>query len=220
MRRRASSSTKPRGTVPDPEWKQALADKIWPTAAEKKENGAWYPADDIFSAVGQGGMAVTPLQLANAYAAFANGGTLWKPHVELDVKDTNGNVVQTYAQQAIRQIPMDANVRAKMLAGFAGVTADPKGTAYAAWQGFDLGAIPVSGKTGTAQVGVQEEGKGDTSVFAGFFPANAPRYVVVAVVEQAGMGAQTAAPIVRRVVESMNGIANPEPVHALATGKD
>ena len=105
------------GTVPDPEWKQALADKIWPTAAQKKENGAWYPADDIFTAVGQGGMAVTPLQLANAYAAFANGGTLWKPHVELDVKDTNGNVVQTYAPQAIRQIPMDANVRAKMLAG-------------------------------------------------------------------------------------------------------
>jgi penicillin-binding protein 2 len=208
------------GTVPDPEWKQALADKIWPTAAQKKENGAWYPADDIYTAVGQGGLASTPLQLANAYAAFANGGTLWKPHVELDVKDTNGNVVQTYAPQAIRQIPMDANVRAKMLAGFAGVTADPKGTAYAAWQGFDLSAIPVAGKTGTAQVGAQAEGKGDTSVFAGFFPANAPRYVVVAVVEQGGMGAQTAAPIVRRVIESMNGIANPDPVHALATGRD
>ena len=78
----------------------------------------------------------------------------------------------------------------------------------------------MSGKTGTAQVGAKEEGKGDTSVFAGFFPANAPRYVVVAVVEQGGMGAQTAAPIVRRVIESMNGIANPDPVHALATGRD
>jgi hypothetical protein len=44
--------------------------------------------------------------------------------------------------------------------------------------------------------------------------------VVVAVVEQGGMGAQTAAPIVRRVIESMNGVANPDPVHALATGRD
>ena len=58
---------------------------------------------------------------------------------------------------------------------------------------------------------MKEEGKGDTSVFAGFFPANAPRYVVVAVVEQGGMGAQTAAPIVRRVIESMNGIVVPAP---------
>ena len=77
-------------------------------------------------------------------------------------------------------------------------------------QGFDLSAIPVSGKTGTAQVGAKDEGKGDTSVFAGYLPRErAPATSSCAVVEQGGMGAQTAAPIVRRVIESMNGLAEP-----------
>ena len=57
-----------------------------------------------------------------------------------------------------------------MTAGFAGVTADPKGTAYAPFQGFPLDTIPVSGKTGTAQVGARAEGKGDTSLFAALLP--------------------------------------------------
>jgi penicillin-binding protein 2 len=79
----------------------------------------------------------------------------------------------------------------------------------------------VSGKTGTAQVGAQEEGKGDTSLFVGFYPANAPKYVVAAVVEQGGMGADTAAPIVRRVVEAMNHVPAPNPVQALGnSGQD
>jgi penicillin-binding protein 2 len=106
------------------------------------------------------------------------------------------------------------------MAGFAGVTGDSKGTAYAAWQGFPLDVVPVSGKTGTAQVGAQEEGKGDTSLFVGFYPANAPKYVVAAVVEQGGMGAQTSAPIVRRVIEAMTHIQSTNPVQALNSGQD
>ena len=208
------------GTIPDPDWKQATANEIWPTDELRRENGRWYPADDIFLAVGQGGTAVTPLQLANAYAAFANGGTLWRPHIGLDVRDNAGAVLKTFAPQVGRQITFDANVRAKMLAGFAGVTADEAGTAFASFSGFPLDQVPVAGKTGTAQVGAQEEGRGDTSLFAAYFPANAPRYVVVAIVEEAGNGAQTAAPIVRRVIESMNGITAAEPVATLDGGRD
>jgi penicillin-binding protein 2 len=209
------------GTIPDPEWKKAVANATWPTEKEKQENGQWYPADDIFTAVGQGGVAVTPLQLANAYAAFANGGTLWKPHIEASVSAPDSPTpLSAFTPQAIRQINVPANVRAAMTAGFAGVTADPKGTAYAPFQGFPLDTIPVSGKTGTAQVGTRAEGKGDTSLFAAYFPANAPQYVVVAVIEEGGRGAQTAAPIVRRVIEAINGLPSGAPVQALATGKD
>jgi penicillin-binding protein 2 len=104
-----------------------------------------------------------------------------------------------------------------MLAGFEGAIAqpNPQGTAYQAFQGFPLNLIPIAGKTGTAQV----SGKGDTSLFAAMFPATDPQYIVVAVVEQAGFGAQTAAPIVRRVIEAMNGLQAP-PVQASTTGHD
>jgi penicillin-binding protein 2 len=208
------------GTVPNPMWKQSLANKIWPTAEQKRENGAWYPADEIYTAVGQGGVAVTPLQLADAYATFANGGTLWQPHIGYVVKNEAGQVAKAFAPRPVRKLNFDPYVYGKMMAGFAGVTADSKGTAYAAWQGFPLDVVPVSGKTGTAQVGAQEEGKGDTSLFVGFYPANAPKYVVAAVVEQGGMGAQTSAPIVRRVIEAMTHIQSTAPVQALNSGQD
>jgi penicillin-binding protein 2 len=208
------------GTVPDPDWKRSTADQIWPTEAQKREHGQWYPADDILMAVGQGGMAVTPLQLADAYAAFANGGTLWRPHIFGEVRDEKSNVLSTDAPQALRKIDINPSVRQVMLSGFDGVTADSKGTAYASFRGFPLDIIPVAGKTGTAQVGTKEEGRGDTSLFVGFYPASAPQYVVVAVVEEAGRGAQTAAPIVRRVIEAMNGLTPTGPVQALPTGRD
>jgi penicillin-binding protein 2 len=218
-----------KGTIPDPDWKQELANAIHPTEELRRENGAWYPADDILMAIGQGGMSVTPLQLANAYAAFANGGTLWQPRIQLDVRDgaaTEGtsSVLRTVAPTPIRTITFDGSVRAEMLAGFEGVTESRDGTAYQAFAGFPLDQIPVAGKTGTAQVGARSEGKGDTSLFAAYFPANAPKYVVVAVVEEGGRGASVAAPIVRRVIEAITGVqpglVGPSPVEALDGGRD
>ena len=75
--------------------------------------------------------------------------------------------------------------------------------------------VQVAGKTGTAQVA----GKGDTSLFAAMWPATAPRYVVVVVVEQAGFGSQTAAPIARRIIEQMNHLPTP-PVEVIDEGHD
>jgi len=92
-----------------------------------------------------------------------------------------------------------------MLQGFEGVTQNKKGTAYQAFAGFPFASMPggIAGKTGTAQV----QGKGDTSLFASFFPAAAPQYVVVAVVEEGGHGAQIAAPIVRQVIDSIEHLS-------------
>lgn len=204
------------GVVPNPEWKQQLANEIWPTDDLRREHGEWYPADDIFTAIGQGGTSVTPLQIANAYAAFANGGALWRPHLAREVLDADGEVVSTAQAEQIRRIEFDPYVRAQMLEGFAGVTASESGTAYGAFVGFPLDVVPVAGKTGTAQV----QGKGDTSLFAAYFPANAPEYVVVAVVEEAGQGAAVAAPIVRRVIEAMTGIATDRPIEVFRGAHD
>jgi penicillin-binding protein 2 len=189
------------GRVPDPIWKQKFANANYKNATDRQQNGAWYPGDEVHLAVGQGDTVVTPLQLADAYAQFANGGTLPTPHVASEVVAPSGKAVQLVAPKPRASTTFDPNVYASMLAGFEGVTQNPKGTAYAAFQGFPFGLVPggVAGKTGTAQV----QGKGDTSLFASFFPAAAPQYVVVAVVEEGGHGAQIAAPIVRNVIESI-----------------
>lgn len=188
------------GTIADPDWKRTTSYAINETEAAKEENARWYPGDNVNVSVGQGGMTVTPLQLANAYATFANGGTLWRPHLGGEVRSPSGELVRTVEPETLRTIDIDPAVWGAMHAGFEGAVRSREGTARGAFAGFPFDEVPVAGKTGTAEV----NGKGDTSLFAAYFPANDPQYVVVAVVEEAGQGARVAAPIVRRVVEAMS----------------
>jgi len=205
------------GRVPDPTWKADFARQLYKSKQQQEDNSIWYPYDNLSLAVGQGDLVVTPLQLANAYAAFANGGTLWHPHFELQVADPAGKTLKTVPPRAIRHLAFDPVLRSQMLAGFEGALSDPKGTAYQAFQGFPFAQVPVAGKTGTAQV----TNKGDTSLFVGMFGGtpDQPRYVVAVVVEQAGFGAQTAAPIARRIIESMEHLPTP-PVQVFDQGHD
>jgi penicillin-binding protein 2 len=205
------------GRVPDPEWKADFARTYYEDEKDQEANAIWYPFDDIFPAVGQGDLTVTPLQLANAYAAFANNGTLWQPHVEQRITDSNGEEAHVFGKRAIRHLTFDPATRAAMLAGFTGAVANEQGTAYPAFQGFPLDQIPVAGKTGTAQVA----GKDDTSLFVAMFGGTPeqPRYIVAVVVEQAGFGSSTAAPIARRIIEQMNNLPTP-PVEIIEEGHD
>jgi len=206
------------GRIPDPAWKTAFAKANYKTAEEIRQNSIWYPADNIHAAVGQGDDFVTPLQLANAYATFANGyashvGTVWTPHLDQTVIDPmTKKPVQTYAPKA-RSTVNFGDAYSAMAAGFRGVVDDPKGTAYDAFRGLTFPAV--SGKTGTADV----TGKGATSLFASYFPSDNPQYAVVALVEQGGHGAQIAAPIVRQIIESINHLPI-TPVPTLKTAKD
>jgi penicillin-binding protein 2 len=204
------------GRVPDPTWKIAFANAINQTKAEKQANAIWYPGDNINAAVGQGDVLATPLQLANAYACFANGGTLWTPHVGEAVLDPiTKKVIQAYRPKSRGSVAIGSFTRQQMEAGFAGAVSNPSGTAYPAFTGMTTPAV--AGKTGTAQV----TGKGPTSLFASYFPVGNPDYAVVAVVEQGGHGAQTAAPIVRQVIESItHQPVTPIPRGNGTTGKD
>jgi penicillin-binding protein 2 len=82
----------------------------------------------------------------------------------------------------------------------AGVVSE--GTAQGAFAGFPLGAWPVAGKTGTAEV----FGAQDTSWFVSYAPANRPRYAVAVVVSQGGTGGETAAPAARRIHEVLRAL--------------
>ena len=155
----------------------------------------WYAADQIEMAFGQGMTQVTPLQLANAYATFANGGTRYVPQIAAGIVNQAGKVVTKFKPQVVTHIPMSATNRAAMLAGFEGAIGNPAGTAYGTFVGFPLSSYPLAGKTGTASI----TGSEPDSLFVAFGPVTSPKYVVVVVLRKAGFGASAAAPVARQI---------------------
>ncbi|HEX4818984.1 MAG TPA: penicillin-binding transpeptidase domain-containing protein, partial [Acidimicrobiales bacterium] len=165
--------------------------------------GDWYTGDNVQMAIGQNTVAVTPLQLANAYSAFANGGTLYSPNIAIKItKGGSQDVVRSIEPRVLHQVALPPEFRDPMMEGFTGAVNSREGTAYGAFLNFPNWTV--AGKTGTAQV----QGKQDTALFVGMAPAEAPKYVGVAVLEQSGFGATAAAPVVRRVFQSLADPAN------------
>jgi penicillin-binding protein 2 len=160
----------------------------------------WYPANSDQMAIGQDEDLVTPLQLANAYAAFANGGTLYAPQLVQDAQTAAGVVKKEFAPEVKNTIQLDPAWRSALLQGFEGVVNNPKGTAYYDFANTPLAGKDIAGKTGTAQVNAPRQ---DTSVFTSFAPASNPTYVVDAFVEDAGYGASVAAPVVREIYDQL-----------------
>lgn len=169
-----------------------------------EQKGIWYPGNSDQVAIGQDEDLVTPLQLANAYSAFANGGTLYTPIlVKEALSPDDKTVVKVFTSTTKDTISLQASWRAAMLQGFTGVVQDPQGTAYADFDAPEYQAMDIAGKTGTAQV--TGSGRQNTSVFTSFSPASAPQYVVDAFMEDAGYGASVAAPVVREIYDSLYG---------------
>jgi penicillin-binding protein 2 len=181
------------GRVPDEEWKQEVNDPDDP-------NALWYPGDNINLSIGQGDLLVTPLQMAVAYAALANGGTLYRPQLARRVESPEGDVVKRVAARAFGNAPADPQTLEYIRTALEGVV-QGEGTAAGAFAGFPLDRYPVAGKTGTAEPAFDYQAS--HSWFAAFAPADDPQYVVVALVEQAGHGSEVAAPIVRRIFEGL-----------------
>jgi penicillin-binding protein 2 len=161
----------------------------------------WYPGNSDQVAIGQDEVLVTPLQLANAYAAFANGGNLLVPQLTLAAENpTTHRVVRTFPVKLARTIGLQPAWRAAMLQGFLGVVNSPSGTAYGDFAGTPLANMDIAGKTGTAQVNAPRQ---PTSVFTSFAPASNPQFVVDAFLEDSGYGASVAAPVVREIYDGL-----------------
>jgi penicillin-binding protein 2 len=204
------------GRIDEPSSREKLH-KDNPTAFPYPE---WYTGYNLNMAVGQGDTQITPLQLANAYATFVNGGTVFAPQLGDAVLDRDGKVLREIEAKVLRRTDLPMSILQPLMAGFQGVTSDPTGTGFGAFAGFPLGQFPVAGKTGTAEV----VGKFDTSLFTAYAPANAPRYVVTVVMEESGLGASAAAPVARRVLEGVaakEGISvAPSAVNRILDGRD
>jgi penicillin-binding protein 2 len=158
-------------------------------------NRPWSIGDNESLAVGQGDVQVTPLQLAVAYAALANGGTVVRPHLGLDVENLDGTVLQNIEPPPSRHFNANPIYLETIRQGLREAASSPGGTSYDV-----MGNFPeqVYGKTGTAQY----TGQPDYSWYACFVPATATSkpIVVVVHVERGGFGDIAAAPVARQIL--------------------
>jgi penicillin-binding protein 2 len=175
-----------KGLLPTPAWRNRLYHK-------GLTDRPWSAGDNINLAVGQGDVQVDPLQLADAYAAIGNGGTLVRPHVGMQVVDTAGRVVQELKPPPRRHVPVNPEYRSAILEGLHMAAQSPGGTSYSVFGGFP---VPVSGKTGTAQ----RTGQEDQSWYSVLAPYPNPRVVVTVTVERGGFGVDSAAPIAEQIL--------------------
>ncbi|MGK3981645.1 penicillin-binding protein 2 [Sorangium sp. So ce136] len=184
--------------------------RAWMTLRNK---GQFRLGFGLNAAIGQGATTVTVLQLALAYAALANGGTLYQPQIVRAVETSAGTVVQEFTPRVRRQIDIrPENLTLVHRAMVAGVN-EEGGTAFRA----RVAGVEMAGKTGTAQVshrltrGVEAERvwyfNREHAWFAGYAPARSPEVAVVVLVEHGGTGGKHAAPVAFEVVRAYQELA-------------
>jgi penicillin-binding protein 2 len=183
------------GLIPTSEWK------------EQRFGEPWMKGETVSASIGQGFNLVTPLQMAVAYAAFANGGKILRPRLLLSVEAGDGSVTPGPPPEVRETVPVDPANLARVVDALEAVVEEEGGTARRA----RVPGVRVAGKTGTAQVVrlKHTEDLDDEDVpiqfrdhawFVGFAPVEAPEIVVATLVEHGGHGSSAAAPITQRVL--------------------
>ncbi len=168
--------------------------------------------DAVNFSIGQGDTVITPLKLAQMYAAIGNGGTIWKPTIAKAIVKTDGTVIKQFTPEKLGEIPASKETMKFLKSALREVVVN--GTGAGVFSGFP---VAISGKTGTAQVfGKNSNGtqKADTSWFASFGPSEKPRYAVVMMVSQGGFGASTSGIGVRKIYETLFGVQGSKVVSA------
>jgi penicillin-binding protein 2 len=164
------------------------------------EGFAYRAGDAVNFAIGQGDTVVTPLQLARAYGAIANGGTLYEPRVAKAIVSPEGKLVRSFPPKVAARVPVDKDYLAFIDNALKGVAK----TGTMAWRltDFPLDKVTVRAKTGSAEV----YGKQSTSWVASY----TKDYVVVMMVSQGGTGSGTSGPAIRKIWEQLYGIKGTE----------
>jgi penicillin-binding protein 2 len=182
------------GLVPDRTWKRLTYGESWSTG------------DTYNMSIGQGFLEVTPLQMLNATAAVANGGTLFRPQLLHRVTDQEGNVIQAFQPEVLHYLPIDLTHLATVREGME--SAVQFGTAVDA----QLEGVRVAGKTGTAeffcpndelQKGIcrQSDPLPTHAWFTTFAPVEDPEIALIVYVYNGGEGSQIAAPVAHDILE-------------------
>ncbi|HEY6737161.1 MAG TPA: penicillin-binding protein 2 [Candidatus Saccharimonadia bacterium] len=173
------------GRVPTPDWKKKLSGE------------PWYTGDTYNISVGQGDLLVSPLQMAMAISAIANGGTLYAPHFVQRVEDSTGKVTATTAPQAVRKDFISPQNLAVIREAMRQTVSSPRGTACC-FMDRDV-PVPVAGKTGSAETDPDNHVP-PHSWFVSFAPYNDPQIATVVLLEKSGEGAEYAVPATRETL--------------------
>jgi penicillin-binding protein 2 len=176
------------GLLPSQHWRNQLY-------AEGETDRPWSAGDNIQLATGQGDLQTNPLQMAVAYAALANGGTVVTPHVGLQADDAAGRVLKEFGPRPRRHVRIDPEYRAAILEGLHDAAQNGGGTSFDVFGSFP---VPVAGKTGTAQ----RPPHADQSWYGVLAPYPNPRIVTFVTMEEGGFGAESAAPAARKILEA------------------
>lgn len=176
------------GLLPTKHWRDQLF-------KEGETDRPWSAGDNIQLATGQGDLQTNPLQMAVAYAALGNGGTIVTPHLGKEIEDAAGRVLKEFDPGPRRHVKIDPATRAVILEGLHDAAQGARGTSDPIFGSFP---IEVAGKTGTAE----RPGHIDQSWYAILAPYPNPRIVTVVTVEEGGFGAESAAPAARIILEA------------------
>ncbi|MCL8026486.1 penicillin-binding protein 2 [Nocardioides bruguierae] len=176
---------------------RSTSDFLYQFASEFCVDGYAYRAGDAANfAIGQGDTLVTPLQLARAYAALANGGTLFAPRIGKAIVGSDGTVIRRIRPKVVGTVDLPQKVLGYLDTALSGVTR--QGTMSWRMTGFPLDDVNIRSKTGSAEV----YGKQSTSWVASY----SDDYVVVMMVSQGGTGSGTSGPAVRKIWEALYGV--------------
>ena len=169
-----------KGFLPTKDWKETI------------KGERWYVGDTYHAAIGQGDITVTPLQVANYTAVFANGGLLYRPHFIRQVLSSDDKIIRQVDHKPIKSnVVSSENIK---------IVREGMRQAVAAGSARSLASAPVAvaGKTGTAQ---WSSNKPNHAWFTGFAPYDKPQIVITILIEQGGEGSSVAVPIAREVLE-------------------
>ena len=208
-----------RGVLPNQEWKRRTF--------KRPEQQKWYAGETISLGIGQGYNNFTMLQLAHAMAILANGGIKHRPHLTMATENVVTRERTPLTSEAPTNLGYQRDHIEQVLLAMQGVTTEGTGAGVFAGAGYASG-----GKTGTAQavtIGQKdrydarklEEHQRDHSLYVAFAPMEQPRVALAVVVENAGFGSASAAPIARRVFDYLllDQYPNPQDMEAVSKGQ-
>jgi penicillin-binding protein 2 len=187
------------GVLPSPEWKMKRF--------RRPEQQRWYPGETISIGIGQGYNSYTPIQLAQAMAALANGGTVYRPHLVAYIDNPRSGERRNVEPEIVQRVPAKPEHVEFVKRAMAGVNKEGTGARAFAGAQYTNG-----GKTGTAQVIAMKQNEKydekkvaerhrDHSWFIAFAPLESPKIALAIIVENGGFGARAAAPIARTMFD-------------------
>jgi penicillin-binding protein 2 len=175
-------------------------DAIWITACGQGYYYApWTVGQNVQLATGQGQFEASPLQMAVAYSAIVNGGTVWRPQIGERIVSPTGQIVEDLPSPSSRHVTIDSYDRSLVLAGLHGAAQSSGGTSCPTFCNFPR---TIYGKTGTAV----HQGQHDQSWYIAYAPDAKHPIVIAMTVEQGGFGAAAAAPAVRLMLSQWFGL--------------